>query len=171
MQVLPEVHDYNTSIAANLQQFKELHAELLEQKAAAAAPAAAPGTRPASSVEMAYSMNFAAAELVSKRDVPLSEFAGRVALVVNFGNQELKTDELIRGFVDKYGVKFPMFAPVEVNGKGAHPLWKFINPESNISWNFAGKFLLDQSGQVVKRYTSSTPTATIEADVRALLAA
>lgn len=89
-----------------------------------------------------------------------------------FGGQEKKTEPEIRAFVDKYGVRFPMFAPVDVNGSKAHPLFgQLLNPSSNISWNFAGKFLTDKQGRLVKRYDARTPTETIDADIRALLAA
>lgn len=87
-----------------------------------------------------------------------------------FGGQELKSEPAIRTFVDKYGVKFPMFAPVDVNGPGAHPLFKLINPNSDVGWNFAGKWLIDKEGAVVKRYNGSASWSTIEADARALLA-
>lgn len=87
-----------------------------------------------------------------------------------FGGQELRTDADIRAFVDKYGVRFSVFAPVDVNGLDAHPVFKILNPESSIGWNFDGKFLVDQSGKLVKRYSSRTSVAVIEADVRALLA-
>lgn len=88
-----------------------------------------------------------------------------------FGAQELKSDEAIRTFVDKHGVRFPMFAPVDVNGPAAHPLFKLINPASDVGWNFAGKWLIDKQGVVAKRYDNSAPWSAIEADARALLAA
>lgn len=88
-----------------------------------------------------------------------------------FGNQELKTEPEIRKFVDGYGVRFPMFSPVDVNGAGAHPVFKVLNAQSNINWNFAGYFLTDKEGRLAKRYDSYTPNATIEADIRELMAA
>jgi len=88
-----------------------------------------------------------------------------------FGGQELRTDADIRSFVDKYGVRFPMFAPVDVNGSKAHPLFKYLCPAGDISWNFAGQFLVGKDGRLARRYDSRTPPATIDADIRALLAA
>ena len=58
-----------------------------------------------------------------------------------------------------YGVTFPMFAKVEVNGDGAHPLWQWLRSQkggllgSAIKWNFT-KFLIGRDGQVCLLYTS-----------------
>jgi len=60
-----------------------------------------------------------------------------------------------------YGVKFPMFAKVEVNGDAAHPLFTWLRGQAQaesgdaIEWNFT-KFLIDLDGQVVGRYGSRT---------------
>jgi len=86
-----------------------------------------------------------------------------------FGNQEYAQDAQIRAFVNKYNVRFPMFAPVDVNGPNAHPLFKFLNPTSTVSWNFDGQWLVDQEGRPVQRYGSRTKAEQIEADVLALL--
>jgi glutathione peroxidase len=76
-----------------------------------------------------------------------------------FGRQEPGTNAEILAFAtSKYGVTFPMFAKLEVNGSGAAPLYQFLrqaqpNPDgtTEITWNFT-KFLVDRAGEVVKRY-------------------
>ncbi|MEJ8544633.1 glutathione peroxidase [Brevibacillus borstelensis] len=75
-----------------------------------------------------------------------------------FGAQEPGTEEEISAFCDRnYGVTFPLFAKIEVNGPNAHPLYKYLkdhapNEENQeIEWNFA-KFLVDREGNVVKRF-------------------
>ena len=77
-----------------------------------------------------------------------------------FGRQEPGTEEEIRRFCDdRYGVTFPLFARIDVNGAGAHPLYSFLKSQrggllgSAIKWNFT-KFLIDRSGQVVARFGS-----------------
>ena len=80
-----------------------------------------------------------------------------------FGNQEPGDAEAIGGFCRKnYGVWFPMFAKVEVNGAGAHPLFAWLKSQksgllglSGIKWNFT-KFLLDRQGAVVARFAPTT---------------
>ena len=80
-----------------------------------------------------------------------------------FGAQEPGSDEQILEFVrSKYGVDFPMFSKIEVNGAGACDLYQFLKAaqadgdgKSDISWNFA-KFLVDGSGNVVARYDPKT---------------
>lgn len=71
--------------------------------------------------------------------------------------------------MSKYNVQFDMFAPVDVNGPNAHPLFKQINPESKIAWNFDGKFLIDREGNLAARYASRTPAATLDAHIAQLL--
>ena len=75
-----------------------------------------------------------------------------------------------------YGVSFPMFGKIEVNGGGADPLFKHLKSEApgaldteSIKWNFT-KFLIDTSGNVVKRYAPKTKPSEIAADIEALLA-
>ena len=82
-----------------------------------------------------------------------------------FGQQEPGTGEQIGEFcVSHYGVTFPMFAKVDVNGNFAHPLFTYLKGEksgllgSSIKWNFT-KFLIDRGGKVVARHA---PTATPE---------
>lgn len=93
-----------------------------------------------------------------------------------FGGQEPGTDADIGMFCEEnYGVTFPMFAKVEVNGPGTHPLFAFLKQArpgvlgtTRIKWNFT-KFLVDRDGRVVKRYGSVDTPETIEADVIPLL--
>lgn len=73
-----------------------------------------------------------------------------------------------------YGVTFPMFAKIDVNGRAAHPLYSWLRSEKGgvlgdaIKWNFT-KFLLNREGQVVRRYAPTVIPADIEKDIRALL--
>ena len=83
-----------------------------------------------------------------------------------FGAQEPGDARQIEQFCEtRYAVTFPMFAKIDVNGAGAHPLYQYLRKEksgllgSSIKWNFT-KFLVDRSGNVVGRYA---PTATPEA--------
>ena len=87
----------------------------------------------------------------------------------DFGAQEPGTENEIKTFCEtNYGVSFPMFAKVEVNGGGRHPLYAFLTaqdtkPDSSgdIQWNFA-KFLCDRSGKVVARFAPTTAPAAPE---------
>lgn len=79
-----------------------------------------------------------------------------------FGGQEPGSAEEIGAFCQRnYGVDFPMFAKVDVNGKEAHPLFRWLTRERpgrlgrKIRWNFT-KFLLDGEGNVIARYGSTT---------------
>jgi glutathione peroxidase len=92
-----------------------------------------------------------------------------------FGHQEPGGEEEIATFCKKnYGVTFPMFAKVDVNGANAHPVFAFLRKAkggllgSRIKWNFT-KFLVDADGKVVKRYGSTTKPDAIAADVEKLL--
>ena len=74
-----------------------------------------------------------------------------------------------------YGVSFPMFAKIEVNGDGAHPLYKFLKDAKpgllglkGIKWNFT-KFLIDRGGAVVARFGPMTKPAAIGGRVEALI--
>ncbi|RZA28681.1 MAG: glutathione peroxidase, partial [Lysobacteraceae bacterium] len=75
-----------------------------------------------------------------------------------FGSQEPGNEEEIKNFCSlTYDVDFPMFAKVEVNGAGAHPLWRWLKKEKGgllgidaIKWNFT-KFLVGRDGRPVKR--------------------
>ena len=73
-----------------------------------------------------------------------------------------------------YGVSFPMFAKIDVNGAQADPLFAFLKEQKggvltkDIKWNFT-KFLVDGNGQVVKRYAPTTEPSKIEKDIENLL--
>jgi Glutathione peroxidase len=81
-----------------------------------------------------------------------------------FGNQEPGTADEIQEFCQlNYGVSFPMFAKIEVNGKNTHPIFKYLKSElkgllgSAIKWNFT-KFVVDKQGSPIKRFAPvSTP--------------
>jgi glutathione peroxidase len=92
-----------------------------------------------------------------------------------FANQEFADNAEVADFCQlNYGVDFPMFAKVDVNGKDAHPLYGWLRTEKGgvlgdaIKWNFT-KFLLNRDGKVVKRYPPTTPPEDIEDDIRKLL--
>lgn len=74
-----------------------------------------------------------------------------------------------------YGVSFPMFAKIEVNGEGTHPLFRFLKKEAKglmgsekVKWNFT-KFLVDSNGRVVRRYAPTAKPEEIRADIEKLL--
>ena len=79
-----------------------------------------------------------------------------------FGNQEPGTEkEISEGCLINYGVSFPMFSKIEVNGENTHPIYKYLKNRlpgifgKNIKWNFA-KFLIDRNGKPVKRFSPTT---------------
>ena len=93
-----------------------------------------------------------------------------------FGHQEPGTDEEIKSFCDlKYGVTFPLFSKIEVNGDGAHPLYKWLKSEKGgllgdaIKWNFT-KFLVNKQGTVINRFAPNTKPEKIAADIERELA-
>ncbi|MDO5521611.1 MAG: glutathione peroxidase [bacterium] len=116
-----------------------------------------------------------------------------------FGHQAPGTDDEIVSFCSmKFGVKFPQFSKIEVNGEGAHPLFQFLQNEKpfagfdpkhpltpvledmfekadpefrtkpEIKWNFT-KFLVDRSGNVVERFEPTTESNVIENKMKELL--
>jgi glutathione peroxidase len=94
-----------------------------------------------------------------------------------FGHQEPGSEAEIADFCElNYGVTFPLFAKVEVNGPDAHPLYRWLRAEQPaesgeaIEWNFT-KFLLDRDGRVVGRYGPATTPEEIADDLEAVLAA
>jgi glutathione peroxidase len=94
-----------------------------------------------------------------------------------FGQQEPGAEGEIKRFcTESYGVTFPMFAKIEVNGAHAHPLYQYLKQQQPgilgsqaIKWNFT-KFLIDRQGVVLRRYGSVDKPESIEPDVVALLA-
>ncbi len=151
-------------------------------------------------------------QTTSGDEKPISDFKGKVLLVVNtaskcgftpqfaglealyekyrdqglevlgfpcnqFGKQDPGSNDEITEFCQlNYGVSFPMFGKIEVNGGGADPLFKHLKSEAPgalgteaIKWNFT-KFLIDPSGKVLKRYAPKTKPEDIAADIEALLA-
>ena len=142
---------------------------------------------------------------------PLSQYAGKVLLVVNvaskcgftpqyaglqqlwrdyrdrglvvlgfpcdqFGHQEPGDAAEIRNFCSlTYDVDFPMFAKVEVNGAGAHPLWKWLKDEKGglfgidaIKWNFT-KFLVGRDGRVLGRHAPTEAPEALRSGIEAAL--
>jgi glutathione peroxidase len=92
-----------------------------------------------------------------------------------FANQEFDNDAETADFCQmNYGVTFPMFAKVDVNGSKAHPLFGWLRDEQGgvlgdaIKWNFT-KFLINREGKAVARYAPTVAPEDIEADIRALL--
>ena len=151
-------------------------------------------------------------ETTGGKKQPLSEYQGKVLLVVNtaskcgFTPQFAGLEELYEKYRDQglevlgfpcnqfasqdpgsnaeieefcqlnYGVSFPMFGKIEVNGSGADPLFKYLKKEApgalgsqRVKWNFT-KFLVDSSGKVVKRYAPTVKPKAIEKDIAKLLA-
>jgi glutathione peroxidase len=92
-----------------------------------------------------------------------------------FGHQEPGDEGEISEFCQlNYGVNFPMFAKIEVNGKDAHPVYEWLRSAKGgvlgdkIRWNFT-KFLVNRDGEVVERYASTTKPAKLAKDVEKLL--
>jgi glutathione peroxidase len=94
-----------------------------------------------------------------------------------FGAQEPGSEAQIQQFCQStYGVSFPMFAKIAVNGPDTHPLYAFLKSSEpgllgteGIKWNFT-KFLVGRDGKVVKRYAPAAKPEAIEADIVAALA-
>ncbi len=94
-----------------------------------------------------------------------------------FGHQEPGSDEEIRGFCElNYGVTFPLFSKIEVNGKHEHPLYKYMKAEQgglfgdDIKWNFT-KFLVSREGKVLDRFASLTSPDRLAKDIAKALKA
>jgi len=92
-----------------------------------------------------------------------------------FASQSPEPDAEIEAFCRlKYGVSFPTFAKVDVNGRNAHPLFKHLKrktgvwPFNAVKWNFT-KFLVDREGRVVRRFAPTTPPDAIGEHIRKLL--
>ncbi|KAM3131091.1 hypothetical protein pb186bvf_016789 [Paramecium bursaria] len=96
-----------------------------------------------------------------------------------FMGQESKPEPEIKEFVQKkYGVSFPLFQKIEVNGPGTHEVYRYLRLNSELKsgngeakqvpWNF-GKFLLDHNGKVVRFFNPDVRPNQMEADIKALL--
>jgi glutathione peroxidase len=92
-----------------------------------------------------------------------------------FGHQEPGSDAEIANFCDNaYGVTFPLFAKIEVNGKNAHPLYVWLKKQKggllgdSIKWNFT-KFLIDRAGIVRARFAPPTKPENLARKVEELL--
>ena len=109
------------------------------------------------------------------------ELSGQGLIVLGFpcnqfGKQDPKSNDEIAKFCEtKYQVTFPLFAKIEVNGRQAHPLFQYLKSQargvlgsSAIKWNFT-KFLVDQKGNVVKRYGPNERPELIKKDILVLL--
>ena len=95
-----------------------------------------------------------------------------------FGGQDPGSNDEIASFCQvNYGVSFPMMAKIEVNGRGAHPLYQWLTKEAPgflgtqaIKWNFT-KFLVGRDGRVIKRYAPQDAPEKLAGDIEAALAA
>jgi len=88
-----------------------------------------------------------------------------------FAGQEPADNDAIMNFCKlNYGVTFPLFSKIKVNGKNAHPLYKYLKKKAGglmvntIKWNFT-KFLIDREGNVVKRFAPSTTPESLEKEM------
>ncbi len=109
------------------------------------------------------------------------DYGGRGLVVLGFpcdqfGHQEPGDEAGIRAFCTlDYGVDFPMFAKVEVNGAGAHPLWAWLKREQGgllgidaIKWNFT-KFIVGRDGRVLSRHAPTTTPEALRGAIEAAL--
>jgi glutathione peroxidase len=93
-----------------------------------------------------------------------------------FGKQDPGSNEEITEFCQlNYGVSFPMFGKIEVNGRGADPLYQHLKKAApgalgtrGIKWNFT-KFLINRDGEVLKRFSPATTPAQIAKEIEQLL--
>lgn len=92
-----------------------------------------------------------------------------------FANQESGDEKSIsEGCLINYGVSFPMFSKIDVNGENAHPIYKYLKSELNgllgskIKWNFT-KFLIDANGKPVKRFAPITKPEAIDKYLESIL--
>lgn len=151
------------------------------------------------------------AKSIAGKDVKLSEFKGKVLLIVNvashcgftpqykgledlyrkynsrgmeilgfpcnqFGEQEPGGEDEIKSYCEtNFGVSFPLFSKIEVNGANAHPLYQFLKRErrgifctKSIKWNFT-KFLVDRHGNIVDRVSPKTKPESLTLKIESLL--
>ncbi len=93
-----------------------------------------------------------------------------------FGGQEPGNSDQIQSFCEtNFGVSFPLFQKIEVNGSNTHPLYQYLTKAApgifgteGVKWNFT-KFLVDRNGKVVKRYPSTAKPEDLAKDIQALL--
>ena len=93
-----------------------------------------------------------------------------------FGGQDPGSNEAIASFCSlNFGVSFPMMGKVKVNGREAHPLWKWLTREApgllgtqSVKWNFT-KFLVGRDGRVLRRYAPTDSPESLAADIEAAL--
>jgi len=93
-----------------------------------------------------------------------------------FGHQEPGDEAQIKSFCSQtYGVSFPMFAKIKVNGADTHPLYRYLKQArpgvlglAAIKWNFT-KFLIGKDGEPLKRYAPADAPQSLEADLEAAL--
>jgi glutathione peroxidase len=109
------------------------------------------------------------------------EYAGQGFAVLGFpcdqfGGQEPGEDAEIAGFCERnFGVTFPLFSKVDVNGEHAHPVFQWLRSQkggvlgTKIKWNFT-KFLVGRDGEVLGRYAPTTKPAKIAGDIEKALA-
>lgn len=94
-----------------------------------------------------------------------------------FGAQEPGADSEISEFCElNFGVSFPLFSKIDVNGANAHPLYQWLTSEKKgflgtegIKWNFT-KFLIGRDGKVIERYAPTTKPEDIARDIERALA-
>ena len=111
------------------------------------------------------------------------DYRGRGLVVIGFpsnqfGAQDPGSNDEIASFCSlNYGVDFPMMAKVDVNGKNAHPLWKWLTAEAPgllgtqaVKWNFT-KFLIGRDGKVIGRYAPTDKPESLRKDIEAALQA
>lgn len=150
------------------------------------------------------------AKKINGQEVSMSEYKGKVLLIVNtaskcgFTPQFKELEDLYEEYKDQgfevlgfpcnqfmnqdpagngeinsfcqlnYGVTFTMFEKIDVNGKDAHPIYKFLRSQEKgllsdkIKWNFT-KFLMDSEGNVFKRYAPTTAPISMKEDIEKLL--
>ncbi len=93
-----------------------------------------------------------------------------------FSSQEPGSEAEIQNFCRvNFGVTFPMFSKINVNGDDTHPLYRYLKSQQpgilgteTIKWNFT-KFLVDKKGKVIERYGSSTKPVSLEEEIESLL--
>ena len=92
-----------------------------------------------------------------------------------FLGQEPETDETVEQVCQiNFGVTFPLFAKLDVNGANTHPLYQFLKSQQgwfwsrSIKWNFT-KFLIDREGKVIRRYAPTVSPLSIQGDIEKLI--